>query len=325
MTHPSNSGLRSRKVDNRKPMPIIRYDQVSDLDESSALNRAIPQVATGVEKEEEEEHHLQAALVANQTHTQVVIPTPDASTLVKPSDYESFYTRTFQQSKHLIRFSTLVDDIIGSPYNLDEQDDEWIASFNTKSDIKLTEDDFERAISVLEAAGNDKTEEMSTKPDSDPYVCFRRREVKSLRKTRRGDTQALDKLKKLRDDLLKARMILDYVVERETTRRESVHLEHLIFEKRIYVRRLKRRLGVTTVDRDADATPESRRKKIKRRPDIDDQRIPMQKLRDATNLVSDIDSKLFADHHGSSVLSIEDKIRKYRQLEERNGWCDLTE
>nr|KAJ3421685.1 Enhancer of polycomb-like protein 1 [Polyrhizophydium stewartii] len=385
----TGSGLRSRKIDNKKSLPIYHYHQALDLDETTAsLNRTIPQVATGVEKEEEEEHHLQAALVANHTHTQVVIPTPDASMLIPLSEYEALYTPTFQLPKSLIRFSTVVEDVIGCTYNLDEKDDEWIADFNQRQERpqdRLREDDFEAAIALFEGAGNDKvsgecptfeecqdymarpehapgsalsastlqaiyehwkyrrytvnmapliprtkTEEMSLKPDTDPYVCFRRREVRVTRKARRGDTQAIERLRKLRDDLLKAKMILDLVAQREAARRESVHLEHLIFEKRIYVRRLKRRLGVSTSERDPDATPDSRRKK-KRATDADEPgestkiRIPMQKLRDAANLVSDIDSKLFVNHLGATSLSIEDKVRKIRQIDERSGYMDATE
>lgn len=54
MTASTGGGLRSRKVDIKKHMPIFLFDQTPDLDESSAMNRIIPQVATGVEKEEEE-------------------------------------------------------------------------------------------------------------------------------------------------------------------------------------------------------------------------------------------------------------------------------
>ena len=111
---------------------------------------------------------------------------------------------------------------------------------------------------------------MSLKPDSDPYVCFRRREIKPLRKARRGDVQALDKLARLRDDLLRVRQILDLVGEREATRRDAIHSEHLIFEKRIAVRRMKKHLGVPTTERDPDATPEHRKKKLKRFDEFDE-------------------------------------------------------
>ena len=50
----NSSGLRSRKVDIKKALAVYLYHEVSDLDESSTLHRALPQVATGVEKEEEE-------------------------------------------------------------------------------------------------------------------------------------------------------------------------------------------------------------------------------------------------------------------------------
>jgi hypothetical protein len=50
----SSSGLRSRKVDPKRPMSVLRFDQVDDLDESLMVHRAIPQISTGVEKEEEE-------------------------------------------------------------------------------------------------------------------------------------------------------------------------------------------------------------------------------------------------------------------------------
>ncbi|EGF81202.1 hypothetical protein BATDEDRAFT_34799 [Batrachochytrium dendrobatidis JAM81] len=381
----TGSALRSRKVDARRPLSIYHFHEAPDLDESSALNRTIPQVATGVEKEEEEEHHLQAALVANHTNTQVVIPTPDASTLIPFNIFESLYIPNFQLPKSLIRFSTVVEDVIGCMYNLDEIDDDWISTYNRKHENKadhVLEDDFEAAIVALDNVGNDKvsgecptfeetqshfsqsiypqnfnlspdalaniyvhwkyrryteklsslipkfkTEEISSKPDSDPYVCFRRREIKPIRKARRADIQGLDKLRKLREDLKNAKLILDLVTQREETRRDSIYMEHLIFERRILVRRLKRRLGVV----DTEATPDSRRKKSRRLTDFDETgestkiRIPMQKLRDAANLVSDLDSKLFADQFGPSTISVEDKVKKIRNLDERNGWADVTE
>ncbi|KAJ3040400.1 Enhancer of polycomb-like protein 1 [Rhizophlyctis rosea] len=80
--------------------------------------------------------------------------------------------------------------------------------------------------------------------DSDPYICFRIREVKPVRKARRCDTQSLEKLRRLRDEMTKAKEILEMVTKREATRKESVNLEHLIFEQRVLVRRLKKKLGV---------------------------------------------------------------------------------
>jgi hypothetical protein len=46
--------FRSRKLDYRRPLPIYQASDIPDLDEEA--HRAVPVVATGVEKEEEEVH-----------------------------------------------------------------------------------------------------------------------------------------------------------------------------------------------------------------------------------------------------------------------------
>jgi hypothetical protein len=103
---------------------------------------------------------------------------------------------------------------------------------------------------------------MSANPDNDPYVCFRRREIKLQRKVRRSDTLALDKLRKLKGDMASVKEILELVKQREQTRKEILTIEHVIFEKRIHLRRLKRFLGVNTPDT-LDSSPERSRKKFR--------------------------------------------------------------
>jgi len=80
--------------------------------------------------------------------------------------------------------------------------------------------------------------------DSDPYVCFRRREVRQVRKTRGRDAQIADKLKKLRKELEDARQLLDFVKRRELGRRDDLALSKQIFEQRTQVRELKRTLHI---------------------------------------------------------------------------------
>lgn len=50
----THNSLRSRKLDYRRQIPVFKHYEVPDLDESASINRSIVQVATGVEKEEEE-------------------------------------------------------------------------------------------------------------------------------------------------------------------------------------------------------------------------------------------------------------------------------
>ncbi len=85
-------------------------------------------------------------------------------------------------------------------------------------------------------------------PDSDPYICFRRREVKLLRKARRSDNHSIEKLKRLREELLRAREILELVAARETTRKELLEVEGRIFDQRIKIRRIKKKFGIAHVE-----------------------------------------------------------------------------
>lgn len=173
---------------------------------------------------------------------------------------------------------------------------------------------------------------MSANPDNDPYVCFRRREIKLQRKVRRSDTLALDKLRKLKGDMQRVKEILDLVKDREQARKEVLAIEHVIFEKRIHLRRLKRFLGVNTPDT-LDASPDRSRKKFRHEyfeffdySDSTKIRIPFQNVRDAAALASDIDSHMFDDDLArSSTLKIEEKIKRERAIQEKSGWLDCTE
>lgn len=49
----SKLSFRARALDPSKPMPIYLADELPDLPEYSAINRAVPQMPSGMEKEEE--------------------------------------------------------------------------------------------------------------------------------------------------------------------------------------------------------------------------------------------------------------------------------
>jgi enhancer of polycomb-like protein len=86
--------------------------------------------------------------------------------------------------------------------------------------------------------------------DSDPYVCFRRREVRQARKTRGRDAQIVEKLKKLRQELELGRQLMHSVKQREMARREQMSLERSIFDKRQALKMSKRQLGIKGDDED---------------------------------------------------------------------------
>lgn len=86
--------------------------------------------------------------------------------------------------------------------------------------------------------------------DNDPYVCFRRREVRLTRKTRGRDAQVVEKLKSLRHELERARQLLHHVRERETMRKRQIEVDRKIFEQRSQVKEVKRKLGIKGDDED---------------------------------------------------------------------------
>lgn len=89
--------------------------------------------------------------------------------------------------------------------------------------------------------------------ESDPYLCFRRRESKPIRKTRRTDQQSIEKLRKLRMEMESARSLLEMVSRREKVRKESLVLEHMIFDQRCKVREYRKNLGIKDDDDDVQS------------------------------------------------------------------------
>jgi enhancer of polycomb-like protein len=86
--------------------------------------------------------------------------------------------------------------------------------------------------------------------DSDPYVCFRRREVRQARKTRGRDAQIVEKLKRLRVELEHARQLMHLTKQRELARKDQLALDRQIFEQRVAVKEAKRNLGIVGDDQD---------------------------------------------------------------------------
>lgn len=58
----SKLSFRARALDATKSMPVYRKDEVADLPDYSVLNRAVPQMPTGMEKEEESVSKISRAL-----------------------------------------------------------------------------------------------------------------------------------------------------------------------------------------------------------------------------------------------------------------------
>lgn len=372
--------VRYKKLNVKTPLPVLREDQI-DSTEYEALT-AETQIATGVEKAEENEYHLQAALqgAGASANSEIPVPPPETSSLY----YDDFYSDSFSKPSTYIRFSQTVEECIGCQYDMTEDDDAFLKSYNQNRAVlaQLSEDDFERIMEVFEDTAYVKTpfasvdqtivpydemvqglheletatnvmphakglyeywktrrQAMSNKPlhptlkfethqerdDLDPYVCFRRREVRQTRKTRARDVQSADKLKRLRRELEDGRQLIIYSHERELLKKELLQTDRLIFEQRASLKETKIRMGIKTDD--DDLINQKKRKPAEappvRAPPSKEARFnpPDKNSRPLENDLPQLADKLL-ERENELRADIEQKIQNHSNW--NRGYVDLT-
>lgn len=225
-----SSKFRARALDAAKPMPVFATDELPDLTEFAAINRSVPQMPSGMDKEEECEHHLQRAMSARQTYgesTELVIPTPDFYEVL--TSYEHLYPADFKTSRQLIHVQPSAMDNDVPDYDLDAEDELWLKQQRKTMDI--TELMFEEMIDRLEKGSGQqvmtlkeaktllkqdediiitvydywlnkrlktqfpliptvKTEKRDGSSNNNPYVAFRRRTEKMQTRKNRKNDEA---------------------------------------------------------------------------------------------------------------------------------------
>ena len=302
-----------------------------------------------------------------------------------PSDleYAKYYARTYQQPATYIRFSSTVEDCIGCPYDMDEDDDVFLRSLNKKrkdASSHCSELEFEQVMYGFETTATEKQpyaavdgtpvlsydeletgidewieedrartfakeiyshwkarrSQTSNQPltiplkgetgvdtdDADPYVCFRRRELRQTRKTRGRDAHSAEKLKKLRKELEEARELMVLIKQRENVKREQLTIERQLFEQRANLRQVKQNLPDQYKQGDEDLLINQKKKKP-------DQRQPGQPLRltqAAGGRVAEDQlislHEMLEQHNKDLQYQIEMKIAAHTKWNE--GWVDST-
>ncbi|XP_037643105.1 enhancer of polycomb homolog 1-like isoform X2 [Sebastes umbrosus] len=146
----SKLSFRARALDASKPLPVFRCEDLPDLHEYASINRAVPQMPTGMEKEEESEHHLQRAISAQQVYGEkrdnMVIPVPEAESNI--TYYESLYPGEYKMPKQLIHIQPFSLDTEQPDYDLDSEDDAFVNKLKKKMEISFLQ--FEEMIDRLE-------------------------------------------------------------------------------------------------------------------------------------------------------------------------------
>ncbi|KAL1500742.1 hypothetical protein ABEB36_006187 [Hypothenemus hampei] len=267
----SKLSFRARALDPSKPMPIFMAEELPDLPDFSAINRAVPQMPTGMQKEEECEHHLQRAICAG-----IIIPTPEVSDVPLKDFYDRNYPNNYKQPRQLIHMQPFTMEQEIPDYDMDSDDEKWLQTQRPRLDITplkfeemmdrlekssgqtvvtlteakaLLKEDDELTIAVFDYWLNKRlktqhpliltvrTEHRSGQAANNPYLAFRRRTEKmQTRKNRKNDEVSYEKMLKLRRDLVRAVTLLELVKRREKCKREYVHLTVEVFEKRFQAR-----------------------------------------------------------------------------------------
>ncbi|KAJ7345771.1 hypothetical protein JRQ81_001721 [Phrynocephalus forsythii] len=152
----SKLSFRARALDAAKPLPIYRGKDMPDLNDCVSINRAVPQMPTGMEKEEESEHHLQRAISAQQVFREkkenMVIPVPEAESNV--NYYSRLYKGEFKQPKQFIHIQPFSLDNEQPDYDMDSEDETLLNRLNRKMEIKPLQ--FEIMIDRLEKASSNQ-------------------------------------------------------------------------------------------------------------------------------------------------------------------------
>ncbi|KAK6743178.1 hypothetical protein RB195_010442 [Necator americanus] len=157
MAATSKLSFRARNLDANKAMCVFFASELPDLSECAPIARAVAQMPTGMEKEEEMESHLQDAILAQQASTSGVrvdnhvIPTPKVFP-VDANRYDEIYpVQPPPPKNHLIKVQAwLALDREEAEYDVDSEDECWLAGRQHIDPRAL-----ERIFDTLEAKSSD--------------------------------------------------------------------------------------------------------------------------------------------------------------------------
>ncbi|KAI5181498.1 hypothetical protein NEOKW01_1679 [Nematocida sp. AWRm80] len=169
--------VRSRRIENDKKLNVL-YEK--DLDQSRLQEYTGILFTTGVEKEEEEEHHLKQVIARREDS----IPIP----------------QTQKEKESIPKIKRRKKSIETTSTPIEEHPIDYLKDFGDVPKPEHTD--------LL-------TENEHTPTHLLPYICFRKREIKAQRKTRKPDL-SLDKIKKIKIDLQTMKRLTELTIQRDT-------------------------------------------------------------------------------------------------------------
>lgn len=130
----SRPSFRPRPIDHAKPLPIIKSSKDLRNEDDVVVNRALPAIATGVDPAEEEERHLQQALLAsvygeNSSAAAADIPIPVITAVEAPAYPE--LGGPFKRPETYIAFNRSDEELerLTIDYDADFEDEEFVKKY----------------------------------------------------------------------------------------------------------------------------------------------------------------------------------------------------
>ncbi|VDO08775.1 unnamed protein product [Rodentolepis nana] len=270
----SKVSFRTRQIDYNRTLSIIRYDsqQYQELGEGAFVSRGVPTVPSGMEREEENEHHFIEVLQAMQRQktSEVSIPVPEI--IEMNEEYESTYTADFAIPDNLIHVCTaFLNDDEQIEYDMDAEDERWLS----RSGLDLTPSGFEYMIERMERNCSQKKwltlddvkhilqdfsmrdiiavydywlekrlrhpkplipmilQEKKDGSTNDAYVAFRRRtERMQTRKNRKNEEYSYERMLIFQLINHKGKKIPKRIVEREMCKADLIDIDRQMFKLR---------------------------------------------------------------------------------------------
>ena len=127
--------FRARTLDATKAMAIYKAEDLPELADSNAINRSVPAMPSGMEKEEESEKHLQDILDSQSRSRDdpnyIPAPIPIPEVLRQFEDnlediYKTLYKNEYKPSRAYIHVQPFTADADQPAYDMDEEDEKFL-------------------------------------------------------------------------------------------------------------------------------------------------------------------------------------------------------
>lgn len=144
----TSKAFRARALDSNRSMTVYWGHELPDLSECSVGNRAVTQMPSGMEKEEEQEKHLQEAIAAQQASTSGiqlnhVIPTPKVDRVEDQRYHSTYHNKNkMHRSKYIKVHAWQALERDEPEYDYDTEDEAWLSD-HTHIDPRVLEKIFD--------------------------------------------------------------------------------------------------------------------------------------------------------------------------------------